>query len=95
MNVDTLSLAAMGQCYVIVIEPFHGFHAAHLAEHEYSVADSINTTTAAGRLVLDVLVSVSQWEREAIGERTADALGHLRAQGVILFSSLFLWDASR
>lgn len=40
----------------------------------FSVGDSIDTTTAAGRLVLNVLVSVSQWEREVIGERTAAAL---------------------
>jgi len=39
-----------------------------------SVADSIDTRTAAGRLVLNVLLSVSQWEREAIAERTKDAL---------------------
>ena len=32
--------------------------------------------TAAGRLVLNVLLSVAQWEREAIGERTRDALRH-------------------
>lgn len=42
----------------------------------FSVADSIDTRTAAGRLVLNVLLSVSQWEREAIGERTRDALQH-------------------
>jgi site-specific DNA recombinase len=39
-----------------------------------SVQDSINTTTAAGRLVLNVLGSVAQWEREAIAERTSAAL---------------------
>lgn len=39
-----------------------------------SVADSIDTRTAAGRLVLNVLLSVAQWERETIGERTKDAL---------------------
>lgn len=49
-----------------------------------SVADSIDTRTAAGRLVLNVLTSVAQWEREATGERTRDALGHLRAKGVRL-----------
>ncbi len=42
----------------------------------WSVADSIDTRTAAGRLVLNVLMSVAQWEREAIGERTRDALQH-------------------
>ena len=49
-----------------------------------SVAESIDTTSAAGRLVLNVLVSVGQWEREAIGERTRDALRHLQKSGVRL-----------
>ena len=40
----------------------------------FSVGDSIDTRTAAGRLVLNVLLSVAQWEREAIAERTTDAL---------------------
>ena len=35
-----------------------------------SVGEQIDTRSAAGRLVLNVLASVSQWEREAIGERT-------------------------
>jgi len=34
-----------------------------------SVADALDTRSAAGRLVLNIMVSVSQWEREAIGER--------------------------
>jgi len=47
----------------------------------FSVAEAIDTRTAAGRLVLNILVSVAQWEREAIGERTRDALRHRRATG--------------
>lgn len=46
-----------------------------------SVADQIDTSTAAGRLVLNVLTSVAQWEREAIGERTSVALQHKIANG--------------
>lgn len=46
-----------------------------------SVGDSIDTRSAAGRLVLNVLMSVAQWEREAIGERTRDALAAKRARG--------------
>jgi len=46
-----------------------------------SVADSLDTHTAAGRLVLNIMVSVSQWEREAIGERTRDAMQHKRSKG--------------
>ena len=40
----------------------------------FSVGDSIDTGTAAGELVLNVLMAVAQWERKAIAERTSDAL---------------------
>ena len=46
-----------------------------------TVADSIDTRTAAGRLVLNVLMSVAQWERETITERTTEAMHHLKTQG--------------
>jgi site-specific DNA recombinase len=53
-----------------------GFFGERAGKNLHSVADSIDTRTAAGRLVLNVLLSVAQWEREAIGERTRDALQH-------------------
>lgn len=56
-----------------------------------SVADSIDTQTAAGRLVLNVLGAVSQWEREAIGERTREALGEVKRQGVRLGGEALGW----
>src|SRR6516225_611736 len=46
-----------------------------------SVAESLDTGSAAGRLVINIMTAVSQWEREAIGERTRDALRHKRANG--------------
>jgi len=46
-----------------------------------SVSEQIDTRSAAGRLVLNVLASVSQWEREVIGERTSAAMQHMRAEG--------------
>lgn len=46
-----------------------------------SIAESLDATTATGRLMMNLLASVSQWEREIIGERTKDALRHLKAQG--------------
>ncbi|MHB2018811.1 MAG: recombinase family protein [Candidatus Xenobia bacterium] len=49
-----------------------------------SVADQVDTRTAAGILVLNVLTAVAQWERQAIGERTKAALQHLKAQGIRL-----------
>ena len=45
-----------------------------------SVAESLDTGSAAGRLVLNIMVSVSQWEREAIGERTMTAMAFKKSQ---------------
>ena len=49
-----------------------------------SVMEQTDTSTAGGRLVLNLLISVSQWEREVIGERTSAALQHKKSQGVKL-----------
>jgi len=46
-----------------------------------SVGESLDTASAAGRLVINILASVAQWEREVISERTSAALQHLKAQG--------------
>lgn len=46
-----------------------------------SVAESLDTRSSSGRLVLHIMGSVSQWEREAIGERTREALRYKRAKG--------------
>jgi len=59
----------------------------------FSVADSIDTRTAAGRMVLNILISVAQWEREAIGERTRDALRHKRAAGEVYNHAPLGYDA--
>jgi len=47
-----------------------------------SVAESLDTSTAAGRLVVSVLGAVAQWEREAVGERTAAAMAGMKARGL-------------
>lgn len=49
-----------------------------------SVSDSIDTRTVPGRLVLNVLASVAQWEREATAERTRESLAHLKSTGVLV-----------
>lgn len=46
-----------------------------------SVADNLDTSTASGRLLVNMLASVSQWEREIIGERTSESLAVLRSNG--------------
>lgn len=46
-----------------------------------SLSESIDTSSAAGRFVLNLLGSVAQWEREAISERTTSALRFRRDAG--------------
>ena len=53
------------------------------AKHDVSlvsVSEHLDTGSAAGRLVVNMLGVVAQWEREAIGERTAASLTHKRHQ---------------
>lgn len=47
----------------------------------HSVNERLDTGTATGRMMLNVLMTVSQWEREVIGERTSATLRHLQANG--------------
>lgn len=54
-----------------------------------SLQESLDTTTASGRLMMNLLASVSQWEREVIGERTRDAMQHLKAQGQVYSRLVF------
>jgi DNA invertase Pin-like site-specific DNA recombinase len=42
---------------------------------------NVDTSTAGGELVANVIVSVAQWERGVISERTRAALAQLRAEG--------------
>jgi site-specific DNA recombinase len=46
-----------------------------------SVAEHVDTSSAGGRMMLNMIMSVSQWEREVIGERTRAALQHKKARG--------------
>jgi site-specific DNA recombinase len=56
-----------------------------------SVQEQIDTTSAAGRLMLTILGAIAAWERETIGERTKDALRHLSSQGVRLGGEGYGW----
>jgi site-specific DNA recombinase len=40
----------------------------------FSVGEAIDTRTATGRMVLNLIMTIAEWEREIIGERTRDAL---------------------
>ncbi len=52
--------------------------------HLLSVSESLDARTAMGRFVLYILGLIAQWEREAISERTRDAMAHLKQQGVAM-----------
>ena len=47
----------------------------------FVVVEQIDTSTASGRMMINILMSVAQWERETIGERTKDALAAKRKRG--------------
>ena len=49
-----------------------------------SVSEQIDTRSASGRLVLNILASVSQWEREIIAERTREVMRHKQKHGEYL-----------
>ena len=46
-----------------------------------SVGEHIDTGSAAGRMMVNMIGTISQWEREVIGERTAVALRFKRSAG--------------
>jgi DNA invertase Pin-like site-specific DNA recombinase len=57
-----------------------------------SVSDAIDTRSASGKLVLNVLTSVAQWEREAIADRVREAMQHMKSQGVFLGAAPYGWQ---
>jgi DNA invertase Pin-like site-specific DNA recombinase len=55
----------------------------------------VDTTTPAGEMVASVMMSVAQWERKIIGQRTKEALAAKKAQGAKLGRPRQLPDATR
>lgn len=61
-----------------------------------AVTQQINTASSAGRLMLNVLLSFAQFERELIAERTRDKMGAARRKGKWLGSAPVLgYDVDR
>lgn len=46
----------------------------HTGKRLFSFTEKIDTGSAAGRMFLNLIIIMAQWEREIIGERTRDAL---------------------
>jgi len=49
-----------------------------------SVTQQFNTTTSLGRLMLNILLSFAQFDREIIGERTCDKMPAARRKGTLV-----------
>jgi|DEB19_MinimDraft_3_1074340.scaffolds.fasta_scaffold25184_3 site-specific DNA recombinase len=62
-----------------------------------SVTENMDTTSAAGRLMLNMLAAMAEWEREVIAERTVAALAVKKARGerVSRFTTIGQEDGER
>ena len=88
-KVDRLSRSLLD--FAQMMEVFDLFHVGFVA-----VTQQINTASSAGRLMLNVLLSFAQFERELISERTRDKMGAARRKGKWLGSSPILgYDVDR
>ena len=47
-----------------------------------STAESLDTASATGRMMVNLIVLMSQWEREIIGERTREAMAGMKRRGL-------------
>ena len=57
-----------------------------------SLQESLDATTATGRLMMNLLASVSQWEREVIGERTKMAMNFLKQNKKVYSRPVYGFD---
>jgi site-specific DNA recombinase len=73
-KVDRLSRSLLD--FARMLEVFDTHHVAFV-----SVTQQINSATSMGRLMLNVLLSFAQFEREIIGERTRDKIAATRRKG--------------
>ncbi len=66
---------------------------SHFQDAQFiSIAEQFDTHSASGRMFVKMMTLFSEYERELIGERTRDALAHLRAQGVQMGTAALGWD---
>ena len=73
-KVDRLSRSLLD--FARMMETFERFHVSFV-----SVTQHFNTATSMGRLILNVLLSFAQFEREMISERTRDKMAAARRKG--------------
>lgn len=79
---DTLVVARLdrlGRSMPHLVETVHALAARGVGFR--SLAESIDTTSAAGRLILHIFASLAEFERELIRERICDALAAKKRRG--------------
>lgn len=93
---EALAALAAGEAQVLVVAHLDRltrsiidgaslFERAEREGWEIAILDlGVDTTTAAGRMVRNVMLTLGQWQRETISERTKEGLAEKRAQGVVL-----------
>jgi site-specific DNA recombinase len=59
-----------------------------------SVAEALDTGSASGRMILNIMTAVSQFEREAIAERTRTALQYKKAIGERVGNVAYGWKVA-
>src|SRR5271170_7253927 len=73
-RLDRLSRSLLD--FARLLEIFDRYHVSFA-----SVSQNVNSATSMGRLMLNVLLSFAQFEREIIGERTRDKIAATRRKG--------------
>src|SRR5450432_280261 len=73
-KIDRLSRSLLD--FARIMETFEKRHVSFV-----SVTQQVNSATSMGRLMLNVLLSFAQFEREIIGERTRDKIAAARRKG--------------
>lgn len=82
---DTLVVAKLDRLSRSLVDLASLMERARHAGWGLAILDTdVDTTTASGELVANVMGSVAQWERRIIGERTKAGLAAKRAEGVVL-----------
>lgn len=85
-RLDRLSRSQMDLLWLFKQGPFSPGKALF-----FSLNDHVDTSTANGRLMLNFLVSVLEWQREYIGETTKHTLDTKRAAGCYIGGIAYGW----
>ena len=59
--------------------------------HFVSVTQEINTATPSGRMMLNILVTFSQYEREITAQRISDKMSASRKKGIWVGGTVPFW----